>query len=202
MVAPRSEEFHTTLREGTPVLIRPIRPDDKPLLADGFSRLSEESRVRRFLAPVAQLSDAMLAYLTELDGVDHFAWMAVHADHPDLGLGVARYVRMMDEPTVAEAAITVVDEYQGRGLGTVLLGLLAARARDNGITSFRAYVLEENAPMLDLLEDLGSTAQHDSPGVLSMDVRLDPDQVPDSTAGRVLRAVAARLLPAKARIEL
>jgi GNAT superfamily N-acetyltransferase len=202
VVAPLSEEFHTTLRDDTPVLIRPLGPEDKALLLDGFSRLSEESRIRRFLAPVASLSDAMLAYLTEVDGVDHFAWVAVHADHPALGLGVARYVRMRDEPTVAEAAITIVDEYQGRGLGTVLLGLLAARARTNGITSFRAYVLEENAPMLDLLEEVGATAQHDSPGVLAMDVPLDPEQVPDSTAGRVLRAVAARLLPAKSRIEL
>jgi GNAT superfamily N-acetyltransferase len=202
VVAPRSQEFHTTLRDGTPVLIRPIRPDDKALLADGFARLSEESRIRRFLAPVAQLSEAMLAYLTEVDGVDHFAWVAVHADHPDLGLGVARYVRLKDEPTVAEAAITVVDEYHGRGLGTVLLGLLAARARENGVTSFRAYVQEENAPMLDLLDELGASAQRDSPGVLAMDVRLDPEQVPDSTAGRVLRAIAARLLPAKTRIEL
>jgi GNAT superfamily N-acetyltransferase len=202
MVALRSDEFHTTLRDGTPVLIRPVRPDDKALLADGFARLSDESRVRRFLAPVAQLSDAMLAYLTEVDGVDHFAWVAVHGDHPDLGLGVARYVRLKDEPSVAEAAITVVDEYQGRGLGTVLLGLLAARARGNGITSFRAYVLKDNAPMLDLLEEVGASARHDSPGVLAMDVPLDPEQVPDSTAGRVLRATAARLLPAKARIEL
>jgi GNAT superfamily N-acetyltransferase len=184
------------------VLIRPIRPEDKGLLVDGFSRLSEESRVRRFLAPVAELSDAMLAYLTEVDGVDHFAWIAVHADRPDLGLGVARYVRLKDEPAVAEAAITIVDEYQARGLGTVLVGLLAARARDNGISSFRAYVLEENAPMLDLLQDLGATAHHDSPGVLAMDVPLDPGQVPDSTAGRILRAVAARLLPARSRMEL
>ncbi len=202
MVAPLSEEFHTTLRDGTPVLVRPVRPDDKALLLDGFSRLSEESRIRRFLAPVAQLSEAMLAYLTEVDGVDHFAWIAVHADDPGLGVGVARYVRLKGEPTVAEAAITIVDEYQGRGLGTVLLGLLAARARANGIASFRAYVLEENAPMLDLMEDVGATAQHDSPGVLAMDVPLDPEQVPDSTAGRVLRAIAARLLPAKTRIEL
>ena len=191
-----------TLRDGTPVLIRPIRPDDKGLLREGFARLSEESRLRRFLAPVTQLTDGMLAYLTEIDYVDHFAWLAGLAEDPTFGLGVARYVRLKDEPTIAEAAITVIDEYQGRGLGTILLGLLGARAREVGITAFRAFVLEDNAPMRALLDELGTEARHESPGVLVMDTPLDPDRLPDSVASRVFRAVARKILPAKARLEL
>jgi len=196
------DEVRTNLRDGTAVLVRAIRPEDKALLKDGLRRLSEESRLRRFLAPVSELSEGMLAYLTEVDYVDHFAWIAVLAAHPEVGLGVARYVRMKEDPSIAEAAITIVDEYQGKGLGTILLGLLAAKAREVGIIKFRAYVLEDNAPMRALLEELGTEAHHESPGVLVMDTPLDPDRLPDSPAARVLRAVARRILPARVRLEL
>ena len=191
-----------TLRDGTAVSIRPIRPDDKGLLVDGFNRLSEESRKRRFLAPIGGLSERTLAYLTEIDYIDHFAWIASLADDPARGIGVARYVRLKEDPAIAEAAITVVDEYHGRGLGTILLGLLAAQAREAGITAFRAYVLEDNAPVRALLDELGTEAHHESPGVLVMDTPLDPDRLPDSPAGRVFRAVARKILPAKVRLEL
>ncbi|MFN2590715.1 MAG: GNAT family N-acetyltransferase [Actinomycetota bacterium] len=195
-------EVTVTLRDGTPVSVRPIRHDDKKLLREGFERLSEESRYRRFLAPMPALTDEMLAYLTEVDLVDHFAWIAVRADDPDFGVGVARYVRLKDDPAIAEAAITVIDEYHGRGLGTILLGLLAGRALEVGITAFRAYVLEDNAPMRQLLEDLGTAAHHDSPGVLVMDTPLELERLPDSIPSRVLRAVARKILPAKVRLEL
>jgi RimJ/RimL family protein N-acetyltransferase len=196
------ERFEGTLRDGTPVLVRPIRPSDKPLLLEGFRRLSEESRFRRFMAPITQLSDEQLRYLTELDGIDHFAWIALRADRPGEGMGVARYVRLKEEPEVAEAAITVVDQYQGRGLGTLLVGLLATRAWESGVSAFRAYVLEDNEPMRDLLSQMGATARFDSPGVLRVDVPLDPALLPDSPATRVLRAVASRALDARTRVSL
>jgi GNAT superfamily N-acetyltransferase len=188
------EQFTSALADGTPVLVRPIRPDDKALLASGFERLSAESRYRRFMAPVTELSDELLARLTEIDYVDHFAWLALRADRPGEGMGVARYVRLVEEPTVAEAAITVLDDYQGRGLGTLLLALLAVAARAAGIERFRAYVLEENVPMMAMLEGMGATIQHDSPGVMRADMPLELGAVPDSPAGRVLKAVAQEAL--------
>lgn len=190
----RIEQYQTRLRDGTRVLIRPIRPDDKDLLRDGFQRLSPQSRYRRFLAPVTELSEGQLKYLTEVDYVDHFAWIAVRAERPQVGLGVARYVRIKQEPAVAEAAVTVADEYQGRGLGTLLVALLALAARAAGIRMFRAYLLQDNLPMRELLEQLGAHTHQDSPGVVRMDVPLDPEQLPDSPAARVLRAVAADLV--------
>jgi GNAT superfamily N-acetyltransferase len=195
-------EIETQLRDGTPVLVRPIRPGDKALLRKGFEHLSEESRFHRFLAPISELGEGMLAYLTEIDYVDHFAWVAVLADDPEEGIGVARYVRLQDDPQIAEAAVTVIDEYQGRGLGSTLLGLLAAQALESGITAFRAYVLEDNAPMRELLEGLGAQAHHDSPGVLVFDAPLELERPHESPPLRVLRAVARRILPAKVRIEL
>jgi RimJ/RimL family protein N-acetyltransferase len=192
--------FETALRDGTPVLIRPVRPEDKGLLREGLARLSEESRYRRFMAPVNQLSEEQLTYLTEVDYVNHFAWVAVKADDPREGLGVARYVRLADEPEVAEAAVTVLDEHQGHGLGTVLLGLLAATAREAGVRTFRAYVLEENAPMRALLEQLGAHTEFDSAGLLRMDVELDPGVLPDSPAAKILKAIAEGVVRAFPRL--
>jgi GNAT superfamily N-acetyltransferase len=146
------------------------------------------------MAPLRDLTEEQLRYLTEIDYVDHFAWAAVRTDRPSEGMGVARYVRLRDDPAVAEAAVTVADDYQGKGLGTLLLALLAVVARAAGITVFRALVLEENVPMRELLEELGADARYDSPGVVRLDVPLDPQLLPESPAARVLKAVAARVV--------
>jgi GNAT superfamily N-acetyltransferase len=198
-VALPGEEVRASLRDGKPVVLRPIRPDDKALLVDGFDRLSEESRLRRFMAPIHELSTKQLAYLTEVDHVDHVALLA---EPPHTGVGVGRYVRIAAEPDVAEAALTVVDDHQGLGLGTLLLGVLAGAARAGGITRFRAYAMEDNAPVRAFMESLGAHPAFDSPGVLRMDIPIDPDRVPDSPAGRVLKAVAARRVPVKAKLDL
>ena len=136
------------------MLIRPIRPDDKARLLDVFERLSPESRYRRFLFPIRSLPSAQLRYLTE---VDHHAHEALQGVDPltDDGVGVARFVRSPGDPTVAEVAVTVVDDWQGRGLGTALLHDLAARAREEGIERFSGSVLAENEPVIELLRRLG-----------------------------------------------
>src|SRR5438876_2892092 len=124
-----TQEFlasHTTivtLTDGTRMLVRPITPDDKQLLLDGFAHLSPETRFRRFLGYMDKLRPPLLRYLTEIDYVDHFAWVGLDADTGQ-GIGVARYVRMRDDPTAAEAAIVVVDQFQRRGAGLILLQLL------------------------------------------------------------------------------
>src|SRR5438105_519010 len=104
------EEFfrrHTTeltLADGTPVLLRPILPEDKGVLAAGFAELSPESRHTRFFVAPASLSTEMLAHLTEIDYVDHFAWLAFVGDtEPRRGAGVARYIRVRRDPQSAEA---------------------------------------------------------------------------------------------------
>lgn len=139
------------LRDGSRVTVRTIRPDDKALVSAGFERLSAESRYRRFLASMPELSTSALAYLTEVDHHDHEALLAVDA-HGN-GVGVARYVRR-EASDVAEAAVTVIDDWQGRGLGTALLDLLADRAREEGIGRFTALMLAQNTDMLGLLRGL------------------------------------------------
>jgi len=149
----RLGEIVVTLRDGSSVTVRPIRPSDAPALRAGFERLSEESRYRRFLSPMTELSGPMLRYLTKVDHHDHVAIIALTTD--GTLVGVARSVRSRTDAEVAEAAVTVADDWQGRGLGTALLGLLADLAREEGITRFTALILATNRDMLDLLEDLG-----------------------------------------------
>lgn len=198
MAKPPPVAVELSLRDGTPVVIRPITPEDKARLREGLRRLSEGSRYRRFMAPVADLSDEGLRYLTEIDYRDHMAWIACDPTAPGQpGLGVARYVRVPKEPTVAEAAVAVVDSHQGRGLGTLLLGALALFATENGVRTFRAYVLEANRPVLEMLRDLGATVTREGSGVLRVEARIAerPDDLPDTPTGRVFKAVARELVP-------
>ena len=143
-----------TLRDGSRVEVRPLRRSDAQLLLRGFERLSEESRYRRFLCSMPELSESMVRNLTDVDHHDHEAVVALDPDTGE-GVGVARYVRDRDRPERAEAAVTVIDDWQGRGLGTLLLELLAVRARDESITRFTAFMLASNDEMMELLESFG-----------------------------------------------
>jgi GNAT superfamily N-acetyltransferase len=185
------------LRDGTRILVRPVLPEDRERLREGFARLSARSRYRRFLTSLEHLSDQQVRDLTEIDYDDRMAWVAVDPSRPSQpGLGVARYVRIAEEPAVAEAAVTVLDEYQGRGIGTILLRVLAESAREHGIRSFRGYVLAENAPMMDILHDLGATAAPEGP-LLRVDVPIPATagELPDTPTGRVFKSVARGELP-------
>lgn len=132
------------LPDGTHVVVRPIRPDDKQALVEGLHRLSDESVHRRFLAPKPSLSPSELRYLTEVDGVNHFAVVAALAGRPEHGIGVARFVRLPEDPLTADFAVVVEDAFQGRGLGRRLALVLADAAVERGIRRFSATMLSEN----------------------------------------------------------
>jgi len=144
----------TTLRDGSRVLVRPIAPTDRDAIVAGFAAMSPETRFRRFFSPVDELSERDLDYLTQVDHHDHEALVAEDVE-TGAGLGVARYVRL--SPEEAEPAIVVVDAAQGRGLATVLLDALVARAREEGIRRFCAPVLASNTGAIHVLERLGDT---------------------------------------------
>src|SRR3954447_5930040 len=126
-----------TLRDGTAVVVRPVDPTDRALLAAGLEHLSEQSRYQRFFRVVDHLTDDELDFFTDVDHDQHEAIGALTEDGRT-GLAIARYIRLGLESPKAEGAIVVVDEAQGRGLGRVLMGDLAARARDHGVTHFVA----------------------------------------------------------------
>jgi len=163
----RSPGTEAALADGTRLRIRPIRPEDKAGLMAGMTRLSAESRRRRFFSAKDRLSESALAYLTEVDQADHFAWVALAVDEPGRPIvGVARYVRVAGQPGQAEIALTVVDDYQGRGLGSLLFEALAVAARTGGIERFVVHVLHDNIPMRRIVEGAGGHLDRDEPGVL------------------------------------
>lgn len=182
-----------TLRDGSPVLLRQIRPSDRDRLAAGLKRLSPASRYLRFHTAVDELSDDQLDYLTDVDHHDHDAVVAIDLSRPDRpGVGVARFIREPYEPHVAEAAVTVADEYHGQGAGTLLLGAIAARARQEGVEMFRSYVLDGNAGMLEVFDHLGARRELETDGLWRVDLEVPADDaaVPLSAAGRAFVEVA------------
>jgi RimJ/RimL family protein N-acetyltransferase len=149
-----------TLRDGTDIEVRPIVPDDAPMLRAGFEKLSEESRWRRFLRPVTRLTNEEVRYLTEIDYVDHFAWGAQTAGDPPQGIGVARFIRDPGDGWAAEVAVVIADEWQGRGVGTLLLELLVISAGEREIERFVAYVAASNSAGRALLDGLGARGEY------------------------------------------
>lgn len=189
-----------TLPDGAELLIGRITPDDAPVLAEGFARLSTESRRLRFLTAKPTLSPAELRYLTEVDGHDHEALGAVDPV-TRRGVAVARFVRDERDPTRAEAAIAVADDWQRRGVGKLVLGRLADRARAEGITRFTALVSGDNRGMQALVKHLGGPVHitHIADGTYEYGVELGPRGL----AGQLedaLRAAAAGKLPVPPRL--
>jgi GNAT superfamily N-acetyltransferase len=192
----RHEQITLRLRDGSRIRIRQIRPDDRAELGDAFARMSAESRFRRFLSPIDELSERDLDYFTQVDHRDHEALVAEDAE-TGAGVAVARYVRIGDE--CAEPAVAVADEWQGRGVGTALLDALAERAYECGIRRFQATVLATNAQALGLLHGLGETTYRRAGHELVVEV---PVPEPPGAGPRLLgmlRAAAAGLLAAVPR---
>jgi RimJ/RimL family protein N-acetyltransferase len=135
-----------TLPSGSRVLVRPIAADDKDKLAHGLRQLSHESIRKRFLAAKPRFTSAELRYLTEVDGRNHIALVAVLEDDPDQLVGVARCVRLPDQVATAEMAIVVGDPWQNQGLGRAMATALADAALAVGIRRFAATMLGDNEP--------------------------------------------------------
>jgi protein lysine acetyltransferase len=154
-IARNSEGVLRRLPDGAPILIRPIRADDKRLLENGLRHLSSQSVQRRFLTPKRSFSRAELRYLTEVDGRDHVALVAEYPGAPVRRLiAVARFIRLVDDPETAEVAIVVADDWHRRGVGSLLAEQLAARARRSGVRRFTATMESDNVPAHRLMERL------------------------------------------------
>jgi RimJ/RimL family protein N-acetyltransferase len=144
------------------------------MLEDGLRHLSNESVQRRFLTLKRSFSRDELRYLTEVDGRDHVALVAEYPGEPVRRLiAVARFVRASDDPQAADVAIAVADEWQGRGLGSLLADLLVEEARRAGIRRFTATMSSENVPAHRLLERLTSRLDERFAGYGVSEIVLD-----------------------------
>lgn len=154
------------LDDDTPVVVRPIRADDKGLLGDGLSHLSEASRQQRFLGAKTRFTAAELRYLTEVDGIDHVAYVALRGDAPRELVAVARLVRDAERPDTAEVAIVIADRWQRKGLGRRLGDLLATAARDRGVRWIIATMSADNRGAHRVLEHISSQLEHERVGAV------------------------------------
>jgi GNAT superfamily N-acetyltransferase len=151
-VSPTIPAVTALARDGTEVRLRPLRRDERDLVAGFFAGLSEESRRRRFLQPTPRLSETALRRLVEVDGRRHVAMVA---EVDGECAGIARYVALPDEPDAAEVAVTVTDRFQGRGIGRLLLDALRPAAARAGITALIYLADPVNRPVLRLLRSRG-----------------------------------------------
>lgn len=166
------------IRSGDVVWVRQVRPDDAPALARAYANLGEQSRYRRFFTAMPELPDHTLRAAVEVDHENHEALVATPLLSAEI-VGECRFVRNPDQDDTADAGVTVVDAWQGRGLGSALLARLSERALEVGIRYFTAEILAENRTMLALLPALGrvETAQ-DGPVVSARVTIAEPAQQP------------------------
>jgi GNAT superfamily N-acetyltransferase len=184
------------LSDGGRVLVRHLLASDREELAARYLELSPEARRLRFFNAPDHLSTRVLDYLLDVDGVERCALAAFAVDVDGApGVGIARYARSRDDPSCAEAAVTVLDAYQSRGIGTELMYRLADQARRHGITTFTASVMWENRELLDSLRALGAQIQPSEPGVASVQIALPSSETsrPEAELHRILRAFAERV---------
>jgi acetyltransferase len=150
-----------TLNSGRQVAIRPIAPGDGPVLSAAYERLSDETKYRRFMAVKPHLSGTDLRYLTNTDGTRHVALLATEVDRPDRILGVARFVRLANDPETAEFAVVVGDPYQGEGIGSALMRRLAEVAVGSGVKRLLGTMLADNTAAHKLTQRLAGQLAHE-----------------------------------------
>ena len=178
---PSQYEVPATLKNGTEIVIRAIRPDDSGALRDQFVKhLSTESVRLRFHGLRRAPSETEAFRLTNIDFVDQVALVVTPRHNPKELIGVARYIVDDDGPRheLAEVAFLVLDEYQGKGIGSLLLKHLAILAQIRGIQELRADVLADNQAMLRVIEQSGfPTRRSTSFGVVRLVLSIAQDTV-------------------------
>jgi GNAT superfamily N-acetyltransferase len=178
-----SYEETVHLSDGQRIHLRPMRPSDKQMLLDGFEHLSPDSRYARFMAPKSTLSDRELRYLTEVDGINHFAIGAIrrHLVSKPEGAGSARFVRLSDQPDTAEPAVTVLDAFHGKGLGSIMLQRLIEAAWERDVRWFCTELLADNTASRRMIESLSPDVRfrHAGDGAIIATLPVpEPDRTP------------------------
>lgn len=177
--------------DGRMLEIRSIRADDKEILQEGMHHLSKRSLYARFFTFKSELSDAELKYFTEVDFKKHVGLVASITDsHGQRPVGVGRYIMEANCPTeaTAELAFTVAEEYQGMGIGTLLMKHLVKIGRAQNVRFFTAYVMPDNKSMLSVLFRAGLPieCEQDSAGILELKLKLSTDTEAASKDGKLL----------------
>ena len=190
-MAEASRPQMVTLRSGDVVRLRQVRPGDAAALARAYANLGEQSRYRRFFTVMPELPEATLKAAVEVDHQDHEALVAMPLLSAEI-VGECRFIRRADQPDTADTGVTVIDQWQGRGLGSALLTRLSERALEVGIDYFAAEILAENRTMLALLPSLGRVETESSGPVVTARVEIADPPRPTGPDFLALLAAAAR----------
>jgi RimJ/RimL family protein N-acetyltransferase len=172
MIEAASYEVAEALRDGRRVTIRALKPDDRAEMVAAVDRSSPQSLYRRFFAPKRDFSEKEIAFFVNVDFINHVALVALLEEGDrSVIVGGGRYVVV--QPGRAEVAFTVVDQYQGQGVGTALLKHLVVIARDAGISELIADILQENIAMQNVLQRSGlSIIQKRDSGIVHIALQL------------------------------
>ena len=184
------------LADGGELMLRPVLPGDNERSSSTSVEFSSETLYRRFMSTRAP-SPALMHYLFEVDYVDHFVWVLVDgADGPVVA--DVRFVRDINDASVAEIAFIVADDYQGRGIGSLLMDALTISAQVGGVRRFTARLLADNLRMRNILDRFGAEWEHDEPGVVTteFDVPSLDDIRIDATTAAEIRAVTRQVVRA------
>jgi RimJ/RimL family protein N-acetyltransferase len=181
------------LSDGTRLLVRPVLPGDSERTSRGPVEFSSETMYRRFQSPRVP-TPGLMKYLFEVDYINHFVWV-VTTETGDV-VADARFVRDERDASTAEIAFTVGDQYQGRGIGTYLMGALAVAARVAGVKTFSARVLSSNLAMRTILDQAGARWEREDLGVVTTVINV-PTKLPfGKDAEKRLEDVARQVLRA------
>ena len=174
--------FKHLLADNTNITFRQLTLADRERLRIGISLLSDESAYRRFFGPMRQLSDNNLDYLSQPNQFTHVAWGAMSDEYTQLpGLGTARFVVVKDAPDRAEFAITIIDEFQGRGLGTCFMALLYLLARFHNLSHLYGIILPSNQALLNRFKKLNAKVEFtDGNYELLLPILLNKDDLPNN----------------------
>jgi RimJ/RimL family protein N-acetyltransferase len=170
---PATISRQVTLSDDRVVVVRPLERRDREGLADAISRLSAQSRYLRFANAKPQMSSRELDFLVDVGRREHRALLAVDPG-TGRGVGVVRYVQLQAEPCVAEIAVTVSDDWQGRGLGSAMVAQLIEQARDDRFAALRASVLAVNSRSIAMLLRSGFAPLPSRGTLREYELRLQP----------------------------
>jgi len=174
------------LNDGSEFMLRPVLPGDSERSSHPSVEFSSETLYRRFMS-TREPSAALMNYLFQVDYVEHFVWVLVDgADGPVVA--DARFVRDATDSSVAEIAFIVADDYQGRGIGSLLMDALTIAAHVGGVHRFTARLLADNLGMRAILDRYGPQWERDEPGVVTTEF-----DVPGTDELRIAPATAAEI---------